>query len=120
MRLPRERRIRASADFTRLRNLGSRLDCGPFLLNYKVEEGEGLSRFAVIAAKKTFPLAVQRNRVKRLARSIFRSQGELFPKGTALVLVARASMLRRRFADLEKTLALAAQRIQERQGPEVA
>ena len=76
--------------------------------------------FAVIAAKKTFPLAVQRNRVKRLARSIFRSQGELFPKGTALVLVARASMLRRRFADLEKTLALAAQRIQERQGPEVA
>ena len=51
MRLPRERRIRASADFARIRNTGSRLDCGPFLLNFKKGEGVAPARFAVIAAK---------------------------------------------------------------------
>ena len=68
MRLPRERRIRASADFARLRHTGSRLDCGPFLLNYKRSEAAGPARFAVVAAKKSLPLAVDRNRAKRLAR----------------------------------------------------
>jgi ribonuclease P protein component len=82
-------------------------------LNYKVTEGGGPVRFAVIAAKKTLPLAVQRNRAKRISRALFRSQGERFPVGTELVLVVRSTMLRRRFADLEKIMAQAAQRIAE-------
>jgi ribonuclease P protein component len=111
MRLPRERRIRASADFARIRNTGSRLDCGPFLLNFKRGEGAGPARFAVIAAKKSLPLAVDRNRAKRLARELFRTDPAAFPAGAEVVLVIRSGMLRRRLADLRKVFAEAARRI---------
>jgi ribonuclease P protein component len=111
MRLPRERRIRASADFARIRNTGSRLDCGPFLLNFKRSTGDTPARFAVIAAKKTLPLAVDRNRAKRLARELFRTDPGAFPPGSEVVLVIRSGMLRRRLAELRKVFAEAARRI---------
>jgi ribonuclease P protein component len=105
MRLPRERRIRASADFQRLRQEGSRLDCGPFLLNVG-PAGEGASagaaRFAVVVAKKAIPLAVNRNRAKRLARELFRTDPAALPAGWELVLIARPSMLRKPLADLRR------------------
>lgn len=112
MRLPRERRIRASADFNRIRTTGSRLDCGPFLLNFKRTEGGGPTRFAVIAAKKSLRLAVDRNRAKRLARELFRTDPAPFPPGWEVVLVIRSGLLRRRLADLRKVFIEAAVRIQ--------
>ncbi len=111
MRLPRERRIRASADFNRLRQEGSRLECGPFLLNYRPTEAKGPARFAVIAAKKSLPLAVDRNRAKRLARELFRTDAAAFPAGWEIVLVIRSGMLRRSLAELRKVFALAAMRV---------
>ncbi|MEY2820466.1 MAG: ribonuclease P protein component [Opitutales bacterium] len=108
MRLPRERRIRASADFQRLRATGSRIDCGPFVLNLGRTGVSGPARFAVIAAKKSLPLAVDRNRAKRLARELFRTDPAAFPEGWEIVLVVRSSMLRRPLAELRRTFALAA------------
>lgn len=102
MRLPRERRIRASADFSRLRHAGSRLDCGPFLLNMGKVASTSPARFAVVVAKKSIPLAVNRNRVKRLAREIFRADSELVPAGWEVVLIARPSMLRKPLAQLKR------------------
>lgn len=110
MRLPRERRIRASADFQRLRATGSRIDCGPFVLNVGAGVADRPPRFAVIAAKKSLPLAVDRNRVKRLARELFRTDDSAFPDGWEVVLVARASMLRRPLAELRRVFAQAAGR----------
>jgi ribonuclease P protein component len=103
MRLPRERRIRASADFSRLRQNGSRLDCGPFLLNLgQGRSPETKARFAVVVAKKSIPLAVNRNRAKRLARELFRNDANLLPDGWECVLIARPSILRKSFASLVK------------------
>lgn len=111
MRLPRERRIRASAEFNRLRQEGSRLDCGPFLLNYRQTGEPGPARFAVIAAKKNLPLAVDRNRAKRLARELFRTDADAFPAGWEVVLVIRSGMLKRSLAELRKVYAAAAVRL---------
>ena len=111
MRLPRERRIRASIDFDHLRQAGSRLDCGPFLLNFQQTGGNGLARFAVIAAKKTLALAVDRNRAKLLARELFRTDPAAFPAGWEVILVIRRGMLRRPLADLRKVYAAAAIRM---------
>lgn len=110
MRLPRERRIRASADFLRLRTTGSRIDCGPFVLNVGRTAGSAPSRFAVIAAKKSLPLAVDRNRAKRLARELFRSAPAAFPAGWEVVFVVRSSMLRRPLPELRRIFTLAAER----------
>jgi len=110
MRLPRDRRIRASADFQRLRSQGSRLDCGPFLLNIgPAAEGSALvpARFAVVVAKKAIPLAVNRNRAKRLARELFRTDPAALPLGWEVVLIARPSMLRKPLRDLRRLFAVA-------------
>ena len=108
MRLPRERRIRASADFSRLRQEGSRLDCGPFLLNIgRSPSATGPARFAVVVAKKSIPLAVNRNRAKRLAREVFRADPLLLPKGWEVVLVARPSILKKPLATLKRLFAVA-------------
>jgi len=111
MRLPRERRIRASAEFNRLRQEGSRLDCGPFILNCRPTGAPRSARFAVIAAKKNLPLAVDRNRAKRLARELFRTDADAFPAGWEVVLVIRSGMLKRSLAELRKVYATAAARI---------
>ena len=110
MRLPRERRIRASADFQRLRSQGSRLDCGPFLLNIgPAEVGAEVepARFAVVVAKKAIPLAVNRNRAKRLARELFQTDPEALPAGWEVVLIARPSLLRKPLKDLRRIYAVA-------------
>ncbi len=79
--------------------------------------GPGVSgspaRFAVIAAKKSLPLAVDRNRAKRLARELFRSDPAAFPAGWEVVLVVRSSMLRRPLAELRRVFSLAAARAVE-------
>ncbi len=108
MRLPRERRIRASADFSRLRQEGSRLDCGPFLLNVgRASKANVASRFAVVVAKKSIPLAVNRNRAKRLAREVFRADPALLPTGWEVVLIARPSMLKKPLATLKRLFSVA-------------
>lgn len=81
-------------------------------MNYRRTEGQGKARFAVIAAKKNLPLAVDRNRAKRLARELFRTDEAAFPAGWEVVLVIRSGMLKRSLAELRKVYAAAAVRIQ--------
>jgi ribonuclease P protein component len=80
-------------------------------LNFRQTGEKGPTRFAVIAAKKTLPLAVDRNRAKRLARELFRSDPGAFPPGAEVVLVIRSGMLKRSLAELRKVYAAAAVRI---------
>ena len=65
----------------------------------------------MIAAKKNLPLAVDRNRAKRLARELFRTDASAFPPGWEVVLVIRSGMLKRSLAELRKVYAAAAARI---------
>lgn len=65
------------------------------------------ARFAVVVAKKSIPLAVHRNRAKRLARELFRTDPAALPPGWELVLIARPSMLRKPLKDLRRIYAVA-------------
>lgn len=80
-------------------------------MNYRRTGGKTPARFAVIAAKKNLPLAVDRNRAKRLARELFRTDEAAFPSGWEVVLVIRSGMLKRSLAELRKVYAAAAGRI---------
>lgn len=95
MRLPRERRLRLQGDFSRLRGSGVRLECGSFFLNAGLSPtGTGPSRLGIVAAKAQLPLAVDRNRAKRLVRETFRACPGLFPDGWDVVIVVRKSLIR--------------------------
>jgi ribonuclease P protein component len=80
-------------------------------LNFRQTGAKAPARFAVIAAKKNLPLAVDRNRAKRLSRELFRTDEAAFPAGWEVVLVIRSGMLKRSLAELRKVYAAAATRI---------
>ena len=57
-----------------------------------------------MAAKKQLPLAVQRNRAKRLVREAFRACPGLFPAGWDVAVVVRRSLLDRTLPALVEAL----------------
>jgi ribonuclease P protein component len=105
MRLPRDRRLRLQGDFSRLRGSGIRLECGSFFLNTGPSvSGKGPSRLGIVAAKAQLPLAVDRNRAKRLVRETFRACPGLFPDGWDVVVVVRKSLIRQTLPKLVASL----------------
>lgn len=117
MNFPATQRLRRQADFSRLREQGSRFNCGPFVVNAappvsETENGSRVVRFAVIASKKMVSnRAVRRNYAKRVFREIFRKNPNAFPSGWDVIVIARRSFEKFPFAQLEARYRDAAQRI---------
>lgn len=100
LRFGRSARIKQGRDFARLRRHGTRLASGCLLGNWLKLEPGARSRLGVITATSVGG-AVVRNRARRLLREAFRlHQHALLP--VDLVLVARASIAGKTFADVER------------------
>jgi len=99
LRFPRERRIVRGRDFLRARAEGRRLAVGCLLLNWVNASGDK-TRVGVITSRK-IGHAVVRTRARRLLREAFRLNQHQIARAVDLVLVARASILEKRFADVE-------------------
>src|SRR5687767_5226127 len=97
--LPRERRIIRGRDFMRARAEGRRLAVGCLLLNW-VDVSAGETRVGVITSRK-IGNAVTRTRARRLLREAFRRNQHKVARKVDLVLVARASIVEKQFADVE-------------------
>ena len=101
MRLTAGQRLRRNADFCAVREQGRRIDCGVFLLTWRVRPAGPSSnpRVGVVASRAAVGNAVHRNRAKRRLREIYRQHQLLVPPGLDLVLTARSSLLRLEFAE---------------------
>lgn len=95
--LPPDARIRRRPDFERAYNTGVRIH-GRFMTVFVVPNDGSRSRLGVAATRKVGN-AVHRNRVKRLAREIFRRHK--VAAGLDIVIVPRREMLDAPFASLE-------------------
>jgi len=106
MRFRPEQHLRLQNDIRAAREKGRRLDCRAFTVWCREREpGETvtpLGRVAVVASIAAVGPAVQRNRAKRRLREIFRRHQEILPRGCDWLLIARAAVNRRSFADLER------------------
>lgn len=101
LRFNRRARIKQSRDFAKVRQEGERLAIGCLIANWrKLPSGSG-SRLGVITAGK-IGNAVLRNRARRLLRESFRLHQRELAQPVDLVLVARASIAGKGFAEVEK------------------
>lgn len=84
--LPRADRLRRRAEFLRVQGAGKRVPTPHFVLMVLAAQRQ---RLGVTVTKRTAG-AVGRNRIKRLAREVFRRERALFPANCEVVLVARS------------------------------
>lgn len=78
----REERILSADDFASVKAKGVRARSGPFLVS--AVRGDR-ARLGVVVGKKVGN-AVERNRIKRVVRELFRTERELFPLGDCVVV----------------------------------
>ncbi len=105
-----DQRLRRQQDFRAAREQGRRIDCGGFTFWYVQREMDVVAespkiaraRVGVVASTAAVGIAVRRNRAKRRLREIFRRHQSLVPRDHDLLLVAKSSVNRLAFAELEK------------------
>jgi ribonuclease P protein component len=101
LRLPRSSRIKSTGDFARTRAKGQRFVSGCLILNIADRPPGAQSRVGVITSRKIGE-AVVRTRARRLLRESFRLHQRELGRPVDLILVARASIVGKKFADVER------------------
>ena len=99
--LGRAARLKQGRDFRRLREGGRRIVFGCLIASWLDLAPPACSRLGVVTSRK-LGSAVVRSRARRLLRECFRLHQLELARPIDLVLVARASIVGRRFAQVEK------------------
>lgn len=102
-RFGRDRRLRACRAIDEAFNSGVRF-AGQCMVMWLRKADDAALRAAVVASKRTFRRAVDRNRAKRRLREAFRRNRSNLRGQADLVLVARQALLGASFAAVERDL----------------
>lgn len=102
-RLGRNRRLHTSNAINEAFDGGIRF-AGQCMVIWLRRADDANLRVAVVASRRTFRRAVDRNRAKRLLREVFRRYRDRFHGRVDLVLVARKAVLDATFAGIENDL----------------
>jgi ribonuclease P protein component len=101
LRFGRESRLRKGSDFRRVRERGTRVVQGCLVANWLRLSVGSRSRLGVISSAKLGG-AVERSRARRLLRECYRLHQHELEGPLDLVLVARPSINRKTFAEIER------------------
>jgi ribonuclease P protein component len=113
LRLSRAMRMRRSREFDLARKEGIRLVKGCLIANWLCLAGGAETRVGVVASRRVGS-AVARNRARRLLREAFRRNQHALRQPAAVVLVARASIAGKSYADVEQDYLTVKQRAEQR------
>ena len=141
MRFRAEQHLRRQLDFQHVRTHGRRSDCGAFMLWYcrqcppeqtpsvatisgelkqvvtpvktpaSVTSKPAPARIGVVASRSAVGNSPQRARAKRRLREVFRAHQKLVPSGYDLLLVARSSLNRLEYCEVERRFVEACRKI---------
>jgi ribonuclease P protein component len=98
-RFPKALRLTKAPEFARLKREGVST-AGRFFVFSVLAHGEGPTRVGLITTRR-LGNAVERNRVRRRLREIFRTQQPPFQEGMWLVVIARHRAAQASFAELQ-------------------
>lgn len=101
LKFGRAMHIKQGRDFSRVRQDGQRLVYGCLIANWRKLPAGSTHRLGVVTSSK-IGNAVVRNRARRLLREAFRLHQHDLTQPLDLVLVARASIVGKPFAAVEK------------------
>jgi ribonuclease P protein component len=101
LRLARSRRLKHQGDFAKARSQGQRWVSGCLIANVRPRAEGGISRVGVVTSKK-IGNAVQRSRARRLLRETFRLHQHELEGAVDVVLVARLSIGKKKFTEVER------------------
>ena len=106
----RDRRLRASREFSRLKSDGQRWVQGCLILNWAPSASRAVSRLGVVTGSR-IGSAVVRSRARRLLREAFRRHQHRLTSAVDLVLVARPSIAPRSAEAVERDYLTALKRV---------
>jgi len=89
-RLPSDFKIRKSSEFEQVFERGDRLHTEHFTLIY-APNSFGFPRLGLVVGKRSSPSAVERNRIKRILREVFRQNKSLFDSFDVVFLAKKQS-----------------------------
>jgi ribonuclease P protein component len=101
LRFGRVMRLKHTRDFARLKAQGRRLVQGSLIANWEELPVGARPRLGVVTSRKLGG-AVVRSRARRLLREVFRQHQHDFRRPVALVMVARASIVGTKLAEVER------------------
>jgi ribonuclease P protein component len=109
----RDQRLRAPADFRRVRELARRGWAHPLLVLYAAANELGRTRVGITVSGRVGS-AVVRNRVRRRLRAALDERFDALPAAADVVVVARPASARAAYADLCEALDSVMQRARSR------
>ncbi len=116
--LARSRRLKRQSDFAKARALGRRCVSGCLIANVRDRADGQVSRIGVVTSKK-IGNAVQRSRARRLLRETFRLHQHQLEGAVDVVLVARFSIARKKFSEVERDFLRALRQARVLQTPKI-
>ncbi len=98
---PKSLRLLTRREFLQVQDHGAKVSAGP-LLGLALKNGRPVTRLGLTVSTKVGN-AVERARLKRQLRELFRKRRALLPQGLDVVLIARQSAREARFAALAQS-----------------
>lgn len=109
LRFGRAARIKQGRDFARARQEGQRCVCGCLIANWRAVSDRPTNRLGLVVSRKVGG-AVVRSRARRLLREAYRRHQHDLARSVDLVLVARPSIARQGFEEVERDFLLTMKR----------
>lgn len=94
--LPVNLRLKSPSEFYKLKKFGNKVHTKNF--TFQLLKNTSGSKFGFIISKKISPKAFERNRIKRISRSIFKDLSDSLPDNVHIIVFPKTTILNTKYS----------------------